>query len=126
MKPADIKIWERFMLAYPDKYDTVDYDVGLIQDKTAENTAADLVIAGDEQLYKYKVDVVGYNKDGIDIIELKDKATPAAIGQVSSYWVLYDKEIKPTEPTRAVIICGETSPDMDMLAKEHDILLLLV
>ena len=126
MKPADILVWERFLTTYPDKYDTVDYDMGLIQDKTAESVAGDLQIAGDEQLYKYKVDVVGYYKGGIDIIEIKDKATPSTIGQISSYWVLYDKEIKPKVPTRAVIIAGEASPDMAMLTKEHDVLLLLV
>lgn len=126
MKPADISVWERFIDEKPDAYESVDYDVGLIQDTTAKDTASDLGIDGAEELYKYKIDVVGYSKTNEDIIELKDKANPAAVGQVSSYWVLYDHLRPPKLPSRALIICDSTSPDMELIAREHDIVLIVV
>ena len=126
LKPEDVATWNAFIEQFPDHYTSVDYDtpVGELQELAAE--AQRLEIAGSEQVNRYKIDCVGYREGGIDIIELKGKATPSAIGQVLSYRTLYLKQIKSTVPVRAVIITRETAPEMDALCEEHGVNLILV
>ena len=125
LKPEDVRTWERFIDSHPDYYNSVDYDMGLSRVEEAAQKAKELESEGDERLYQYKVDAVGYRPDEIHIIEIKGKAPPQAIGQVLSYKLLYDREKSPGMPTRAVIIATEAANEMPMLCKEQGVTLIL-
>ena len=126
MPAEDILTWEKFLEKYPDEYLSVDYDVHCGELTEHSDKAADLGIAGSEAVNQYKIDVVGYKKNSIDLIELKGKAVPAAIGQLAMYKSLYDKEVKPTVQTYPVIIAREESPFMADCCKNEGVLLILV
>src|SRR3990167_10659901 len=85
MREAETVIWDRFLLAYPNAYDEVVYNLKLgegadIPEGTEENIADDF-----KQLTQHKIDVVGFKGKNVDIIELKPYAGVGAIGQVIVY-----------------------------------------
>lgn len=126
LKPEDVETWEAFIDKNPDAYERVDYDyaLGHVPDHAAE--AERLGISGVEKLNQYKVDVVGYKKDAVHIIELKGKATAAALGQIFLYRQLYSEERRPVVPTKAVIIAREATLDLPRIAEMQDVKLIVV
>ena len=126
LKPLDIAIWERYISAKPDFWETVDYDLAIgtgapIALGTEENMARDFKI-----LTQYKIDVVGYKENAIDIVEIKPNAGASAIGQVKSYEALYKNYVNPSGNTRAVIITDMARPDIFLLAHELGVIIHIV
>ena len=126
MKPADIEIWERFIALNPDFFDRVDYDfhVGEGADflPSDENTAE----GRENRLYRKKIDVVGYKKEEVWIIEVKPEADMLALGQVLSYKKIYAKEIGEEQPLTMAVICGSITKEMEAVFKEHSIIIYAV
>ena len=121
MKPADIKIWEEFMRQNISAYDTCIYDQEVgegapIPENTEPNMAHDFKI-----LTQYKIDVIGFKNDRIDIIEIKPRAGMLAIGQVLGYVALFKKEFSPAVNVTPVIITDVIRPDMLNLTKAQGI-----
>ena len=126
LKPADELTWGFFLTKYPQAYESVDYDLALGEMPEHAAEAEKLGIAGAEKLFMYKADVIGYRIERIDIIEIKQKATPSAIGQILLYKKIYDEEQKPTIPTRAVIVARDTTPQVTEMCLEYNITLIIV
>ena len=85
MKETETLIWERFLVAFPEAYDTVIYNLKLgegaeIPENTPENFARMW-----EGLTQPKIDVVGFKGSSMDIIEIKPYGGAAAVGQVIFY-----------------------------------------
>jgi len=119
-------IWNRFIEKYPDAYDEVIYNLHLgegatIPPGTEENIARDFKL-----LTQYKVDVVGFDKNKIDIIEIKPYAGASAIGQVISYGELYKKDIDPAATPNLVILTDQLRPDTAILAEKLNIKIIVV
>ena len=122
----DVAIWERFISARPDFWETVDYDLAIgtgapIAPGTEENMARDKKI-----LTQYKIDVVGYRGNAVDIVELKPNAGASAIGQVKSYETLYKNYINPDAKTRAIIITDTARADVALLAYKMGVVIYIV
>lgn len=126
MKPRDIAIWERFIAKYPEAYEKVQYDfaVGDIPPFVAAEVAAGNQRMG--ELYKLKIDVLGYKDGHIDLIEVKPSATPASIGQLIGYKILYERDAKPTLPVLPMIVTDEEKLNMRMLCDTQGIKLFIV
>jgi len=81
MMPADVKIWEAYLRENPDSFDRVAYDVPV-----GEGTPLDTVVSpetgGDvNRLYQRKIDVVAQRANITFVIEIKPRASTAALGQ---------------------------------------------
>jgi hypothetical protein len=122
----DIITWEKYVQNNPKAYDSVDYDFALSQVKEATAEAVKLDIAGAERVFKYRADVIGYRDKEIHIIELKNKATPGVIGHLLTEKLLYDRDEKPTLPTKMIVIAREMTPELDILAEAQGVKLILV
>lgn len=118
MKPADVAIWERFVSGNPSAYDKVYYDVAVGSTPEFDTTVNDTTGGTADMLYKKKIDVVGIKDGRVDIIELKPAAGASALGQVRSYVVLYKRDIAETPEPRPVLITDVLKPDMEILAEE--------
>jgi len=117
LKPLDIAIWERYISAKPDFWETVDYDLAIgtgapIAPGTEENMARDFKI-----LTQYKIDVVGYKGDTIDIVEVKPNAGASALGQAKSYELLYRRDVDQVSPLRTRLITDTIGADMPHLSE---------
>lgn len=126
MKPADVEIWERFLREWPDKYNTVQYDVPCGSGPEFDTLITDETGAHDEALYKRKIDVVGFTRDTIDIIEVKPRAGSSAIGQVLMYRDLYIKDYKPPRVPNCVIITDEITSDVADFAASQGVQMYMV
>lgn len=119
-------IWDRFIEEFPTMYDSCDYDVklGTIPDFVLEHPDEEMRKQG--PLYQYKIDVIGYKDDQVDIIELKRAATMRALGQVKGYLALHVRDNpSPVEP-KPVVITDVLMPDMQHLAFAADVQLVVV
>lgn len=126
MMPYDVAIWERFIEKYPDAYDFVSYDVK-VGSGPAHDTVVNPETGGDSiNLYKRKIDVVGYKGERIDIIELKPRAGSSALGQVAGYGVLYKKDYTPPTEPNLVVITDQLGTDMDTLSSSMGVKLIVV
>lgn len=126
MGPQDVAIWERFIAAYPDAYQTCQYDVPVgtpPQFDTTVNPATDGNVA---RLYMRKIDVVGFKQGGIDIIEVKPRAGMSAVGQVVGYRELYTRDYKPAVLPKAVIITDRSDPDLEQVAAAQGVRVFVV
>lgn len=126
MKPNDIAIWERFLVAFPDAYNTVQYDVGIgdippFMEQTSSPQGQAM-----RELYRLKIDVIGYNDGVIDIIEVKHDASPSSIGQLEGYRALYVRDYNPPQNLGAVLLTNTRRPNMDFLCAQAGIKLIVV
>ena len=116
MKPADVKIWESFIKNNPDAYDTVIYDLCVGSPPSFDSKFDAVSTANAVDLYKKKIDVVGFKGNTVDIIELKPNAGAGALGQVLGYVILYKRDISDAPTPRPVLITDSITLDMEELA----------
>jgi hypothetical protein len=126
LSPAEAALWHKFIAKNPDAYERVAYDVkvGTIPNFVMEQE--DEAIRKQASLYRYKIDVVGFKGSQVDIIELKQGATMRAIGQVKGYRKLYLRDIDAIARGEDVIITDVLLPDMEELAGEEKVKVVIV
>lgn len=108
MMPADVAIWERFIEKFPDMYDEVSYDVK-VGNPPEFNTVVNEETGGDIlDLYKLKIDVIGYKDNQIDIIEIGPRAGANKVGQVKRYRYFFVKEFTPSVTPKAIVLTDMT------------------
>lgn len=124
MKPNDRAIWERFIEKNPEAFDKVQYDV-LVGSVPAFDTTVNPSTGGNvADLYRKKIDVVGYKGAQISIIELKPEAQISSIGQLLGYVELYKKEYKPALEPFAILLTDRIMLDMQELTAKYGIKLI--
>ncbi len=112
----DTEVWNRFILKFPYKFDTVDYDVHVGSgtdpnfikgDKTGEYWA---------MLTKKRIDVVAFKNNFITIIEIKKRTSLFTLGQILGYKFLYLREHPEVRVASTLIICATIyQDDIDVL-----------
>lgn len=126
MKPEDVAVWERFLIAYPRYFATVDYDVA-VGDGAPQNPAHPPEIQADGKiLTQKKIDVVGYSDDGTTIVEVGPVADMRKIGQIITYHALYTKDHPAASPVFKMVLCGEVERELDQIFNAHGIILTIV
>jgi hypothetical protein len=126
LKENEEAIWTRFIDAFPDAYDAVDYDVLVGTGVEPKPEDSEAMKKDKEYLSKKKIDVVGYKAENIYIIEIRPRAGLDMIGKLIAYVELY-RSIAPTGKTiKAVLITDEEMPDIRTLAERMGILLHIV
>lgn len=124
MKPNDIVLWEKFVAANANFFDSMDYDV-LVGVGTEMDT--EVVPGGDvNALYQKKIDAVGYRKGETWIIEIRPNAGVRGLGDVAVYDNLYIETFKPTDRIVNALLTDRTDPDMERLAAEWKIEIIVV
>lgn len=126
MAEQDAPIWERFMVAFPDMYDVVAYDVkvGRVPDFVANDP--DEAQRAQAPLYQRKIDVVGRKDAQIDLIEVKPVATTATVGQIVGYRHLFMRDFLPAVQPKAIIVAGATDPDTIEVAAAQGVVIVVV
>lgn len=125
MMPYDADIWERFIDKNPSVYEWVEYDVkvGSVPDFVTGHE--DEKIQAQAPLYNKKIDVIGHVGNKIDIIELKPHGGMSALGQVRGYVTLYKRDYKPDVIPRPVLITDILTPDIEHIAYEMGVTVLI-
>ncbi|MQY77787.1 MAG: hypothetical protein GH151_01110 [Bacteroidetes bacterium] len=107
----DKDVWERFVLKYPIRFETVDYDVhvgsgietpGVLDSKPAQQW---------RNLTRKRIDVVAWDRDFATIIEVKKRVGLPTLGQVFGYRFLYRRENPDVFLRPPLIICSQIDKD---------------
>ena len=126
LSPAEKELWERFIDANPNDYDTCMYDLHLGDGPAFDTLMDDGEDRNQDMLYRLRADVVTKKGERTDVIEIKKRAGLTAIAQVEKYTALLlrDKEISGN--VRMVIITDIERPNMYFLCKETGIRLIVL
>ncbi len=73
----DTEVWHRFILLYPNKFDTVDYDVHIGKGVNTEPIPESSSRKYWADLTKKRIDVVAWKDNFVTIIEVKKKEYPS-------------------------------------------------
>lgn len=126
MSAADTDIWNRFIVAFPDEYERVQYDFHVGNPPPFNPLMENGDDLNQDMLYRLRIDVVGHNDDNIDIIEIKPNAGASVLGQVESYATLYKRDEEPTGKVSMIVITDRMNTNMEFLAKTRGIKMIIV
>jgi hypothetical protein len=122
----DIEVWNRFILKYPDKFYTVDYDVKV-------GLGADTTPIPDEvskqywaTLTKKRIDVVAWKDNSVTIIEVKKRVSLSTLGQILGYKFLYLREHPEIPVVSTLIVCSSINQDDIDVLKHYGINFVIV
>jgi len=73
------------------------------------------------KLTRFKCDCVLEKTDEWLIIEVKDYLMTTALSQPIIYKTLFEKYLKPTKPTKPVLVYGEAAKEIEEIAKQMNI-----
>jgi len=114
----ETKVWNRFVVKFPKRFDTVDYDFrvgeGMPYQEDWEDNIRRMVTA----ITQKRIDVVGWNGDRPTIIEVKVRAGLSALGQVLGYAALFRIELPKFPFPEMMIVCETTTAD-DLIIFEN-------
>jgi hypothetical protein len=126
MAKLDADIWERFIAAHPDYFDRCAYNVA-VGEGTPHDTMVNGETGGDiNRLYQRKIDVVGDKGGNYVVVEVKPRASTAAIGQVKGYAKLFARDAEISAPIKKLILTNELLPEMAELAADDGVDILVV
>jgi len=78
------------------------------------------------ELHALRIDAVCETIDTIWLIEVKEKLSPIAVGELEIYEPLYLEQYSPTKPVKKMIVTGVDNPLIRPLLKAKGITLHLV
>ncbi|MBA7520713.1 hypothetical protein ES705_12809 [subsurface metagenome] len=107
----DKEVWTRFVVKFPNRFDTVDYDVHV---GTGIIPAGEVDIKTTEQwkdLTRKRIDVLGWKGKFAQIIEVKKRVGLPALGQVLGYRFLYQREYPDVFLKQPLILCSRIDKD---------------
>jgi len=107
----DSDVWSRFIRKFPDKFDTVDYDVKVGKGADIEPIPDDIGKKYWSTLTKKRIDVVGHKANFVTIVEVKKRASLFTLGQILGYRYLYLRDNIKLKSIRTLIVCSSISPD---------------
>ncbi len=126
MLGEDIPIWDRFVDAYPDLFDSVDYDWRVGEGVNPDPEWAENYQRMVKMLSQKRIDVVGWNDDQPTIVEVKSRVGLSALGQILGYKTLFIEEF-PHFPIPEVLIVTESIGDDDKrILNKHGIPVIVV
>lgn len=118
MAVADTAIWSRYVARFPDAFKEAAYDVAIGEGAPFDTVVNPATGGHVNRLYQRKIDVVLRDGGGVILVEVKPRATTAAIGQITGYATLWKRDFPDYPITQLVIVTDSIAPEMEFLA--HD------
>lgn len=122
MKPEDVAVWERFIIKNPTFLDRCDYDVCCGEGAPQNPEHSENIQADGKILTQKKIDVIGYKKDLVCIIEVKPIANMRALGQILTYRKLFMRDHPEHQEIQPMIVCREIERELGELFLENGII----
>lgn len=111
MTVIESKVWEKYMIAKPKSFETVDYDFRVGRGIELPEDYGDNWKRMAKMLSQKRIDVIGWVGDSPTIIEVKQRVGAGTIGQVLTYKTLFEEYFKNIELPELLIICEMISND---------------
>lgn len=115
MAPGDLAVWRGALPALSARYNTLYYNVRLAGQArlTAGRTEASLRMQ--QMLTARRIDVVGDAGDHWEIIEVKDRSSLSAVGQLLGYQVLWNIHPPDDRPTALIYVTPDLEADVSLV-----------
>ncbi|MCK5481449.1 MAG: hypothetical protein KAJ06_09885 [Gammaproteobacteria bacterium] len=110
--PGDIPVWERFLVAFPDRYDRIEYDVRVGRGRPAPEGFEPNIRKMAMDLSRRRIDAIGFTGEQIDIIEITRLADLKAVGQLLAYPLLYQQTFNAVSPLHTILVAEELHTDI--------------
>ncbi len=107
----DSAVWSRFIIKFPEYFDTVDYDMRVGRGSKVLPEESEKYNNYWTQLTQKRIDVVGYKNNFVTLLEVKKRASLFTLGQILGYKFLYQRDHKEIPLVRTLIICSSITPD---------------
>jgi len=121
MLPNDKRIWDRFLEQYGDYFDYFDYDVrvgeGVGDIVGVDELTKEIALA----LTRKRIDAVGFRGEEVWVFEIKPRAGLSALGQVTAYEELWNKDFRPRRVSYKAIVTDRTDNDIRYLCQTQGI-----
>jgi len=121
MKPGEVELWDKFLERMPWTARRIAYDVRLGEGATLPEETPDWVKRMAWAVSTKRVDAIVETPDALYIVEVKERASLSAIGQLLGYLVLYVKQFRPASMMRLALVCRHLAPDMGPILAEYGI-----
>ncbi len=119
-------MWSAWLDVHQDDYDYYEYDVHIGEGATLPIDAPPMVVQIALGLTRKRIDVIGHNKAGIHIFEIKPDAGLNAMGQLLAYYYLYKIEKKPPRPVVLNLVTDIIDNDTRRVASAYGIRMYIV
>lgn len=121
MKPEEVALWERFLLRLPWDALSIEYDVRVGEGSKPPPNAQPWMRKMVHDLSTKRIDAVIETADEIILVELKERASLSAVGQLLSYLSLFTRQRNPRKPVRLVCVADRVAPDMAPIFADYGI-----
>jgi len=125
-RPEETAIWERFIIKFPNYFESVDYDLKVGTPREYPEGYPFGLSEAMRELSKKRIDVVGYSGKKVYIVEVEPNAGHPGIGQVLSVTELYKREHPDVEKVVPVLITDRENPDIRELCRKFGIVFFVV
>ena len=122
----EVPIWDRFIRAYPNFAESVDYDCICGKGPEVPENMGQPWKDDAKYLGSWKIDAVAFQSDNTYVIEVRPRAGLSAIGEVFMKMLMYRREHPDATNPEPVLITDQERPDMRELTAEHDIAFFVV
>jgi hypothetical protein len=112
LMPVDVAIWNKFMDKYAGNFLGFQYDVtvGEGAKPLPGMTEQDRFLLW--SLTVKRIDCLGVRRDGVTLFEVKPRLGMAAVGQMTSYYVLWQRQYGGGVAVRVATVCEQSERDL--------------
>lgn len=107
----DKRIWDRFVILHPTRFDTVDYDIHVGSGEKSLPETDKKFTDQWRNLTKKRIDVIGWKMDQPTIVEVKGRVGLDTLGQVLGYRFLFKKDHPDISGISLLVVCGSCGLD---------------
>lgn len=126
MLEGEAKIWTRFLRATDLEFESITYDTHLGAGVLPLPTDPEYMRRLLSAVTKKRVDAIGETAEDIWIFEIKPRISMSALGQLITYFELYQEQIRPTKPVMVAAVGEREAPDIQATFDLYAVNIILV
>lgn len=121
MLKEDAKVWTRFLIANPNAFERVWYDVHVGSSPDMSRSSPEFLQNLADAIYRKRIDVIALKDGNYFIIEIKPVADMTALGQALTYTKYFKLEFRDRGPVLPVILCDQIGSDMEHVCDDYKV-----
>jgi hypothetical protein len=124
--PADIAVWKRWLDKYATNYTRIEYDIRVGDGRDPGPTFPDNIRNMAIGLSQRRIDAIAHESSGVTIIEITHTCGLTAIGQITSYPILYKLAYPDIHIIDRAIVTASLQADIMPVIRDNHITLYLM
>jgi hypothetical protein len=119
--PREVIVLRNWLKLHEGEYQSFDYNVRAGQGTDPGPAYAQDMRTMAIQNSQKRIDAVAYRGSEVTLIEVKDRATASAIGQINMYSALWQPTVAYPNPPILLLVCNRIDADVAQAAAAHGI-----